>query len=82
MAPDSMIIYTEDANRLVRVRVAVKEAVVRPIHKRRVAIAAATDAWRVNPRTHAEVNRDLPARLYSPSFEETDTAEAAYLVPT
>ena len=82
MAPDSMMIYTEDANRLVRVRVAVKEAVVRPIHKRRVAIAAVTDAWRVNPRTHAEMNRDHPAKLYSLSFEETDTAEAAYLVPT
>ena len=77
-----MMIYTDDAIRLVRVIVAVKEAVVRPVHQRRVAIAAVTDVWRVSPKAHAEVSRDLFAKPYNPSFEEADTAEAAYEEPT
>ena len=81
MTPDSMIIYIEDANRLVRVLVAVKEAVVRPIRQRRVAIAAVTDTLRVNPMTHVGVNRDLVAKLNNPPFE-ADSTVYAYEEPT
>ena len=81
MAPDSMMIYIEDANRLVRVPVAVKEAVVRPTRQRRVAIAVVTDTLRVNPKTHVEVNRDLVAKPNNPPFE-ADSAKAAYEEPT
>ena len=82
MTPDSMIIYIEDANRLVRVLMTVKDAMVRPIHQRRVAIAAVTDILRTNPKTHAEVSRDLVSKPYTPPFEEADTTEAAYEEPT
>ena len=82
IAPDSMMTYIEDANRLVRVLVAVKEAMVRPTHQRRVAIAAVTDTLRMNPKIHAEVCRDLVEKPYNPSFEEADTASAAYEEPT
>ena len=81
MVPDSMMIYIEDANRLVRVLVAVKEAVVRPIHQRRIAIAAVMDTLRVNSKTHAEVNRDLVAKPNNPSFE-ADSTVYAYEEPT
>ena len=75
--------YIEDANRLVpvEVEVAVREAMVRPTHQRRVAIAAVTDTLRVNPRTHAEMMRDLVMEPYTPLFVNADTAEAAYAEP-
>ena len=59
---------------------AVKEAVVRPIHQRRVAIATVTDILRVNANTHPETTRELVA--YDLLLENVDTTEAAYMEPT
>ena len=56
MAPDlTTTRYTEDAYRLVRV--AVKEAIVRPTHQRRPVIATVTDTSSIISSTHAVIAR-------------------------
>ena len=67
MAPDSTMTYIENAYRLDRVDV--KEAIFRPIHQRRPAIAMVTDKLRVISSTHADVTRSRTAELpYGPTF--------------
>ena len=79
MEPDSTTMYIEDENRLVDV--AVKEAIVRPNLQRRVTIAPVTDTLRVNPKTHADIMREVDTESYNPLFGSANTAEAAKAEP-
>jgi hypothetical protein len=72
MAPDCMMRYIEDANRLVEVDV--KEDIGRPIRQRRATIAPVMDTVRINPIAHPDIMREV---VSEPSFGSVDTAEAA-----
>jgi len=79
MAPDSITAYTESAYRLVRVDV--KEAVFRPIHQRRPAIAIVTNKLRVILSTHADIARPGTTEPYWPTLGRADMTVAAYPIP-
>ena len=74
-APDSMTINIVDVYRLVRL--AVKEATVRSIHQRRVAIATVTDTLRTMLSIHAVMLRAGTTEPYKPTLGSPINCEAA-----